>query len=130
MWLAKGHWTACVAVVVVGCAQRVFEEDEVTADDDGETKDAAAADENANKPMNPEDMLAMYKTAVSAGSAGLHFYQTFTEDGALEVANTENAFDGQPLPFIIGTRDWMTDENVGLAIGTLCRVVVMCQAPL
>lgn len=84
----------------------------------GEAADAAAAAAAEGFSMNPEDMLKNFKEAVGAGSKGLHFYQTFTQEGALEVPGTVNTFEGVPLPFVIGTRPWMADENIGLIVGT------------
>jgi len=105
-----GGWCWCE------CAQRVFEEEDVDANPE-EASDTKQAPEPA-VPVSAEDMQANFKLAISCGSKALHFYQTFDEEGQLENPDSENAFDGLPLPFVIGTREWMTDETLGLGVCT------------
>lgn len=66
--------------------------------------------------MSGEEVVGKYKQALSTGMDALRRFQFAGEDGKELNDSIEDDFNEQPLPYVIGTREFLEEEDLGLGI--------------
>lgn len=72
--------------------------------------------------MSGEEVVGKYKQALATGMEALRRFQFAGEDGKELNDGIEDDFNEQPLPYVIGTREFLEEEDLGLGIvrGAFC----------
>ena len=93
-------------------ADNQFIENRVYEDDDDDDDDEKKGEE---KEVKEEDPLVLMKEAYNSGIIAMrYFYLDNEEDGVDDEEKSEDFYNSQPLPYVIGTKNYEESRDVGL----------------